>query len=167
MFPDDDLMPVTVRASLFSFLAASGGHQSKGWSPVGHITSTSSRLAIPGTDTLRGQGQTLNNIAFFSRHFQISWGYPGLWSSTKKSLYLCSSGSNSQGEWWALEGHHVSSKSPSRVQNEDEVVAWRNGREKYLNDEGALSCPPGHIVAYLASQVFDFLWSPCIKDIFK
>ena len=115
MFPDDDLMPVTVRASLFSFLAASGGHQSKGWSPVGHITSISSRLAIPGTDTLRGQGQTLNNIAFFQDDtFKYQGGYPGppsLRSNKKKSLFLYSSGSNSQGEWWALEGHRVSSKS--------------------------------------------------------
>ena len=117
MFPDDDPMPVTVRANLFSFLAASGGHQSKGGSPVGHITSPSSGLAIPGTNTLRGQGQTLNNTAFFFQDtFKNLGGYPGppsLWSYTKKSLYLCSSISNSQGNWWALEGHRVSSKHPS------------------------------------------------------
>ena len=45
------------------------------------------------------------------------------------SLYLCSSRSNAQGESRALEGRHVRSKSPSRVQDGDEGVAERNGRD--------------------------------------
>ena len=45
------------------------------------------------------------------------------------SLYLCSSGSNAQGESRALEGRHISSKSPSRVLDGDEEVAGRNERE--------------------------------------
>ena len=45
------------------------------------------------------------------------------------SLYLCSTGSNAQGESRAREGRSVSSKSPSRVRDGDEGVAGRNGRE--------------------------------------
>ena len=45
------------------------------------------------------------------------------------SVYLCSSGSNAQGELRAREGRSVSSKSPSRVRDRDEEVAGRNGRE--------------------------------------
>ena len=45
------------------------------------------------------------------------------------TLYLCSSGSNAQGESRALERCRVRSKSPSRVQDGDEGVAGRNGRE--------------------------------------
>ena len=37
----------------------------------------------------------------------------------------------------AFEGRHVSLKSPSRVIDGDEGVAGRNGREKYLPDEGS------------------------------
>ena len=32
----------------------------------------------------------------------------------------------------ALEGHHVSSKSPSRIRDGNEEVAGRNGREKFF-----------------------------------
>ena len=42
---------------------------------------------------------------------------------------LCSSGSNAQGEWRALEGRRVSSRNPSRVRDGDKGVAGRNGRE--------------------------------------
>ena len=45
------------------------------------------------------------------------------------SMYLCSSGSNARGEPRALEGRHVSSKSPSRVRDRDEGVAGTNERE--------------------------------------
>ena len=45
------------------------------------------------------------------------------------SLYLCSSGSNAQGESRAQEGRRVSSKSLSRVRDGDEGVAGRNYRE--------------------------------------
>ena len=45
------------------------------------------------------------------------------------SLYLCSSRSNAQGELRPLEGHCVSWKSPSRVQDRDEGVAGRNGKK--------------------------------------
>ena len=54
------------------------------------------------------------------------------------SLYLCSSGSNAQGESRAREGRHVSSKSPSRVRDGDKGVAGKNGREKRLLDEGQI-----------------------------
>ena len=57
------------------------------------------------------------------------------------SLYLCSSGSNARGESRAREGRCVSSKSPSKVWDGDEGVAWRNGREKCLPSEGSLICP--------------------------
>ena len=39
-------------------------------------------------------------------------------------IYLCSSGSNAQGELRAIEGRCVSSKSPSRVQDGNEGVCW-------------------------------------------
>ena len=44
----------------------------------------------------------------------------------------------------AREGRRVSSKGPSGVQDGDEGVAGRNGREKYFPDEGSLICPPGN-----------------------
>ena len=49
------------------------------------------------------------------------------------SLFLCSSGSNAQGESRALEGCLVSSKSPSRVRDRDEGVA-RGTKEKCFPD---------------------------------
>ena len=52
----------------------------------------------------------------------------------------------------ALEGHHVSSKSPSRVQDGDEEVAGRDAREKYKENEGSLICNPGKSMIYLQKR---------------
>ena len=54
------------------------------------------------------------------------------------SLYLCSSGSNAQGESRAREARRVSSKSPSRVRDRDEGVAGTNKPEKWFPNEGTL-----------------------------
>ena len=48
----------------------------------------------------------------------------------------------------ALEGHCVSSKSPSRVRDGYEGVAGRNGRELCFPDEGSLICPPGKSMSF-------------------
>ena len=50
-------------------------------------------------------------------------------------LFLCSCGSNAC----------VSSKNPSKVQDGDEGVAGREGREKYFLDKGSFICPPGKL----------------------
>ena len=60
-------------------------------------------------------------------------------------LFLLRSGSKARGESRALEGHHVSSKSPSRVRDRDKGVAGRNGRELCLPEEGSLICLPGKL----------------------
>ena len=61
--------------------------------------------------------------------FDGGLGPPRLAAHLTVSLYLCSSGSNEQGESRAREWRRVSSKSPSRVRDGDEGVAGRNGRE--------------------------------------
>ena len=62
----------------------------------------------------------------------------------------------------ALEGHCVSSKSPSNVQNSDEVVAGREEREKYFLDEGSLIHPPGKSMIFYKRKKLswwpDLLW---------
>ena len=40
------------------------------------------------------------------------------------SLYLCSSRTNPRGELRAIKGHCVSSESPSRVHDQDELRCW-------------------------------------------
>ena len=66
------------------------------------------------------------------------------------SLFLCSSDSNAWGELIALEGPHVSLKSPSRVWDGDNVgVAGRYRREKDFPDKGSLICHPGKSMIFL------------------
>ena len=72
----------------------------------------------------------------------VSWDLCANAAYLTVSLNLCCSRSNTRGESWALEGHCVSSKSPSRVRDRDEGVGGRNGREESLTDEGSLICPP-------------------------
>ena len=69
------------------------------------------------------------------------------------SLYLCSSGSNARGKSRALEGRRVSSKSLSRVQDGDEGVAGRNGREWCFPNEGLLICPPGKSMIFHKREI--------------
>ena len=76
------------------------------------------------------------------------WRCPGTSASSAAhvsvSLYLCSSGSNARGESRALEGRCVSSKSPSKVRDRDQGVAWRNERKRIVfPDEGSLIWPTG------------------------
>ena len=64
---------------------------------------------------------------FYKRTIKVCISCSWWWSGTSapslvhltESLFLCSSGSNARGEPRALEGHRVSSKSPSRVQDRD------------------------------------------------
>ena len=66
------------------------------------------------------------------------------------SLYLWSSRSNTRGESRTLEGHRVSSKSPSRVRDGDGGVAGRNGRDKCFPDKGVIDLP--------SRQIHDFFY---------
>ena len=68
------------------------------------------------------------------------------------SLYLCSFGSNARGESRALEGHSVSSKSPSKVLGRDKGVAGRNKREKHFPEERSLICPPGKSMIFFQKR---------------
>ena len=68
--------------------------------------------------------QQTQNQSLQQLFLKVSWDL-----CPKLSFCLCSYGGNVRGEVKALEGHHVSSKSPSMVQDGDEGVMGRNGRE--------------------------------------
>ena len=61
-----------------------------------------------------------------------------------ESLFLCSSRNNAPCESRALEGCHVSSKSPSRVWDRDEGVAGRNYKESRIIILGSVANGPNY-----------------------
>ena len=72
----------------------------------------------------------IENKCVFKKCTRCSSRCPGtfvlvLMAQMKGSLFL----SSAQGATRVVGGHHVSSKSPSRVRDEDEGVAGRNFRE--------------------------------------
>ena len=70
------------------------------------------------------------------------------------TLYLCSSGSITQGKSRALEGRRVSfKKALKRVRDGDKGVAGRNRREQCFLDEGSLICPPGKLIIFYEKEV--------------
>ena len=83
------------------------------------------------------------------------WHCPGTSASIAShltmSLFLCSSGSNAQGESRALEGRRVSSRGPSRVWDGDQGVAGRNIREPFSPEWGDIDLPSRQIIDFLPS----------------
>ena len=81
------------------------------------------------------------------------------------SPFLCSSGSNAQGKGpW--KGFVSVQKSPSRVQDRDEGVAGRKGKEKYFLNEGSLICPPGKSTIFYKKETekIELVARPEIND---
>ena len=82
--------------------------------------------------------QQTNQLRFF---VSCNWRCPATFAlcvtHLTLSLIFCSPGSNKKDELWTLEGSRVSSISPSRVQDWGQGVAGRNGRQKYLPNEGS------------------------------
>ena len=52
----------------------------------------------------------------------------------------------------ALEGCHVSSRSPSRVLEGDKGVVGTNVRELFLPEKGSLICPPSKLLIFIFYQ---------------
>ena len=82
-----------------------------------------------------------------------SWRHPGTSAPSAAhltvSLFLCGSGINAWGELRALEGHQVSSKSPSRVRDGGETRELLGGTE-----ENSVSSTRIHWFALQANQWF-------------
>ena len=76
-------------------------------------------------------------------------GVMGPWCHTWQCP--CFSGSNTWCESRGLEGHHVSSKSPSRILDAEGGVAGRNGRDRRFPDGGSLICPPDKSMIFYLS----------------
>ena len=71
------------------------------------------------------------------------------------SLFLCSSGSNVRGESRALEGYRDSSKSPSTVQNGEELLGGTEERGKKFSRRGVIDLPTRQINIFFLSGLTD------------
>ena len=71
------------------------------------------------------------------------------------SLFLCSSGSNVRGESRALEGYRDSSKSPSTVQNGEELLGGTEERGKKFPRRGVIDLPTRQINIFFLSGLTD------------
>ena len=60
------------------------------------------------------------------------WRCPGTWHTRQSPCFSVVPEATYKASRGPLEGHIVSSKSPSRVHDRDKGVAGRNGREKYF-----------------------------------